>query len=373
MVEDKAVHMDSSYSLVLWLVYYLCLLQKQHYIPNVAVAALLQFLSVFFGVIAQISPQISGISRYFPRTLQQLEKLMGTQPEGRVRYVYCEKCSSIFSYNDCILKIGSEVQSKVCKYRFSNGSQSCNGALLKCVERPNKSKVFYPLKIYCYTPLYNYISVLVKRPGFCDLCDHWKGENKDTDALKDVYDEKVWSNFLTYDGGPFLLGAYTYALMLNIDWFKPCKHTEYSVGAVYLTIMNLPRRIRFRQENAVLIGLIPGPKEPKRDVNTVLGPLVEELLKFWDGVKMTIFSDSASVLVRCVLLCVAFDIPASRKVCGFLGHSAILGCSKCLKKFPGPVGQRDYSGFDRTQWPKRTLAEHRKNIYSIRKSSTITG
>ena len=58
--------------------------------------------------------------------------------------------------------------------------------------------------------------------------------------------------------------------MLNIDWFEPCELTEYSVGAIYLTVMNRPREIRFRQENVLLIGTIPGPKEPKHDINAFL-------------------------------------------------------------------------------------------------------
>ena len=70
------------------------------------------------------------------------------------------------------------------------------------------------------------------------------------------------------------------------------------------------------------------------------------------------------------LLCVACDIPASRKVCGFLGHSATLGCSKCLKQFPGQVGQKDYSGFDRSQWKARTFDYHKKCINTIQKSKT---
>ena len=59
-------------------------------------------------------------------------------------------------------------------------------------------------------------------------------------------------------------------------------------------------------------------------------------------------------------------------MCGFLGHSAGLGCSKCLKRFPGQVGQKDYSGFDRSQWPPRTLDEHRANISKIRHCTTKT-
>ena len=34
-----------------------------------------------------------------------------------------------------------------------------------------------------------------------------------------------------------------------------------------------------------------------------------------------------------VAISVACDIPASRKVCGFLSHNASLGCNKCYKNF----------------------------------------
>ena len=80
---------------------------------------------------------------------------------------------------------------------------------------------------------------------------------------------------------------------------------------------------------------------------------------------------SGKASVRCALFCVACDVPASRKVCGFLGHAAVLGCSKCSKKFPGPIGARDYSGFDRTQWPPRSAEEHRQHVNTIRKCTTI--
>ena len=72
-----------------------------------------------------------------------------------------------------------------------------------------------------------------------------------------------------------------------------------------------------------------------------------------------------SELVRYALLCVACDIPASRKVLGFLGHSATLGCSKCLKKYPGSVGNKDYSGFDISKWPPRHNIQHRNDVRKI--------
>ena len=51
--------------------------------------------------------------------------------------------------------------------------------------------------------------------------------------------------------------------MLNVDWFQPFKHCTDSLGAIYLVIMNLPRRERYKHENVILAGLIPSlHKEP---------------------------------------------------------------------------------------------------------------
>ena len=56
----------------------------------------------------------------------------------------------------------------------------------------------------------------------------------------------------------------------------------YSVGGIYAVLMNLPRAIRYKQENVLHIGLIPGPKEPDHDINSFfLNPMVEELKGFW--------------------------------------------------------------------------------------------
>ena len=78
-----------------------------------------------------------------------------------------------------------------------------------------------------------------------------------------------------------------------------------------------------------------GPTEPKLSVNGFLTPLVEELKVFWDGMVLPIHMHDTTlhVRVRLALSCVVCDIPASRKVCGFVGHNARLGYNKCLKQF----------------------------------------
>ena len=75
--------------------------------------------------------------------------------------------------------------------------------------------------------------------------------------------------------------------------------------------------------------------------------------------------------IRCALMCVACDLPAGRKVCGFLSHGAHLGCSKCLKKFSGSVGSMDYSGFDRENWIPRSSNEHKQNAENAKNKNTL--
>ena len=134
-------------------------------------------------------------------------------------------------------------------------------------------------------------------------------------------------------------------------------------------IMNLPRAVHYKQENVIPLGIIPGPHEPVKDINSFLQPLVNELLTLWDGIE---FKLDTNVLnkVRCALLCVACDMPGGRKTCGFLAHSANLGCTRCLKRFPGDVGNKDYSGFDRENWTKRTLQNYRQNSLTLLRCKT---
>lgn len=186
------------------------------------------------------------------------------------------------------------------------------------------------------------------------------------DVYEDVYDGRVWKQFLAPNDIPFLSLPYNFALCLNVDWFQPFKHSNYSCGAIYVAILNLPRSERYSSDNVILLGVIPCPKEPELTINSFLKPFVDELLQLWDGVAMK--THNSAVLVRAALLCVACDIPAARKVCGFVGHSSLLACSRCLKVFPTEnFGDKaDYSGFVREEWPPRSLALHREHAIKHR-------
>ena len=108
--------------------------------------------------------------------------------------------------------------------------------------------ILRPFKTYCYKPLRDSLQILVNRPSFYDDCERWKKRHEEG-ILKDVYNGQIWKQYQICKGMPFLSEPFTYGLMINIDWFK-----------VHIYIMNLPHELRFRQENVILVGLIPGPK-----------------------------------------------------------------------------------------------------------------
>ena len=95
----------------------------------------------------------------------------------------------------------------------------------------------------------------------------------------------------------FLVG-YSLGLLINVDWFNLYKHVEYSVGAMYVAILNFPRHLRY-QENMILAGIIPGPCEPSLHVNSFLEPIA----KLWKGMEMT--TADGDKTVHAAVLCTA--------------------------------------------------------------------
>ena len=149
---------------------------------------------------------------------------------------------------------------------------------------------------------------------------------------------------------------------------------QYSVGVLYFVVENLPRTDRYKLENIIVVGYIPGPKEPKKHINTYLKPIVDELLELWHGKLLRTSSIFGIVPVRCALTCITCDLPATRKLCGFLSFSASQGCSKCRKHFPCEhFGEKlNYSGFDRDEWPQRTHDMHVQHVSEVQAATTAT-
>ena len=354
-ISDEVNNDTTEYRLTTWFALFLLRLQAQHYIPDAAIDSLLKFLYAFLVILGSFSDVCKSLSKYMPRTVYSLRNFLGLKDTFK-KFVVCRECYSIYPMESCIDRPGV---SKLCQHKEFPRNRRCNFVLLKTVELASGKKIMYPNSVYCYNSLKSSIERLFSQPDFASLCEHWREKEVVGGILSDIYDGHIWQDFLVVSGKPFLASRYSLAFSLNVDWFQPYKLTQSSVGVVYLTILNLPRSVRNCHQYTLLVGIIPGPNEPKRDINSFLKPLVDELKLFWSGEHIKIPSLPEPQLVRSALVCVACDLPASKKVAGFLGHTAKFGCSKCLKEFPGGFGNTDYSGFDRSQWPPRTNHAHR--------------
>jgi hypothetical protein len=147
----------------------------------------------------------------------------------------------------------------------------CGTLLLKSVELASRKTYLYPFLMYCYLGLDVSLQSMFDRPNFFNDCEKWRSRSHSNGKLRDVYDGKMWQKFMVYEGKPFLSESGNLGLILNFDFFQPYEHLSYSLGAIYMSVLNLPRESRFKQENTILVGLISGPHEPSNGI-----------MEFWD-------------------------------------------------------------------------------------------
>lgn len=326
-----AEHREGRYatqlSLVKWICLFLLFWTAQFQISDSALELMLKFFNTLFAVCQRHAPWFGGVAMFLPTSVYFLRKRLGLDGDRYTKFVVCPNCHALYHFCDCFITLGSQRIPKKCSHppfpnhktrRFRATCGELNGGyLLKKVQLKDGKTKLYPHKVYSYKSVLDTLKTFLTRKDFWLKCNLWKmgcDLNSAPDILTDVFDGKVWREYLFVRGEPFLAGDRSVGFMMNVDWFQPFKLARYSVGVVYLVVMNLPRHEHFKVENVLLVGVIPGPHEPSRAINTYLSPLVDELLLLWEGWHF------GGEIIKGVLLCVASDLPAARKVLHFVSY-----------------------------------------------------
>ena len=360
--------------LIRWLCCFIMYWQVVTHVSDAAVEWLLAFLGRFlqtlsFGLDSEF---FSNLMLLFPTTIYMLHRISNLKRDEFEKFVVCSKCAKLYHLDECLKRKYGTILSKKCSnILFPQGkAKHCGSKLVNKVILKNGATKFYPLKVYCWKSIISQLESILQEQEFPNFAN--SGEQGKLKSLclvmsmvekcgrissgKMVVTSSIWSADMDLQ------------CMLKVDWFQPFKRrSDYSVGVIYFVIMNLPRSQRFKFENVILGGIIPSlESEPK--FHTFLDPCVDELNGLWRGVLMSTSLSSAPFRVIAALLCVAADIPATRKACGFVGHSANRVCSKCFKLFTGGFGEKkDFSGFqDRLSWPKRDRVSHNRNCERLK-------
>ena len=304
---------------------------------------LLQFIAAFFQLLGSLTsiPLLIAVAAALPATLYLLKKYLSYDTESFLKYTVCPSCFSLYKIDDCFVEdeSGERIPKKCAHIKFPRHPQRnyrlpCGTPLLTKVHMSGGKVKYVPRYTYSYQSIKVSLQRLLNQPGLAEQLEHWRSRHRKEGSMSDIYDGQVWEDFQSQKYDRFLSNKRCYGLMLNFDFFQPYKHVPESYGVFYMTLVNLPREQR---ENILLVGIIPAFEHEPSSLNSFLEPLVQELKQFWrPGIRLfTTESPKFRLLFRVALMCVACDIPAARKVCGFMGHGATLGCSRCLKEFPG--------------------------------------
>ena len=175
---------------------------------------LIQFFHYVLSAIAPYSPAVADVAAAFPTSLYMLKKHFKLKGDPFDKYVICQNCGSLYQFKECLnTTISGKIFPKVCSHvAFRNhlsGRTPCGHNLLKEVITLSGKK-YYPLKSYCYYPLVRSLTNVLNQ---ADLLEHWRSRNIPNNVLADVYDGKVWREFLNYKGKEFLSKKYNLGLM----------------------------------------------------------------------------------------------------------------------------------------------------------------
>ncbi|GBC36078.2 hypothetical protein GLOIN_2v1775288 [Rhizophagus irregularis DAOM 181602=DAOM 197198] len=325
-------YLESNYDRFLWILLWIMNFRTRFNIAETATETLIKFMKL---ALCEFS---SDDFNDFPDSLYLTRKKLGLNDQFH-SFVPCPKCHKLYKKEEVVdFKQEDNPAIMKCQHiEFPNSSvrrsRLCNTALSEKISASTNRTIIRPNLMYPFAGINQQLATMFCRPG-SEVADSHLG------------------------------------LMLNLDWFQPYDSTIYSIGVIYAAICNLPRDIRFRRENLLTLGILPGPKEVSlHKVNHYLAPIVNELETLWAGLTLNrTYECENGKRVRGALILVSCDIPATRKICGHV--SALVSCHRCEKKANYENGQHNFAGMDDVGYSARDSNEHRQNALGWRRCNS---
>jgi hypothetical protein len=156
----------------------------------------------------------------------------------------------------------------------------------------NEDGVFVNTKVaikkLCYIPITPRLKwLLLFKETAKQMRWHHEGkrENEDPDIMSHLADSEAWHTLDRFDL-EFARDPRSVRLSLSTDGFQHHNTDShpYSCWPVFVMPYNLPLDKCLKEGFIFLALVIPGLKEPKKQVNIFLQPLFEDLKNLWSGV-----------------------------------------------------------------------------------------
>ena len=141
----------------------------------------------------------------------------------------------------------------------------------------------------------------------------------------DLHDSPVWRSEYSNTGGIFKGDPHEIALGLCTDGVNPFSHLRctYSMWPIVLSLLNLPRDVRHKFENMLLVGIIPN--NGRKEAQPYLEVLVDEIFHLQDAQLYDTYKQAKFSLKDSILLYI-LDYPGVGKVFHVHGAGSYKGC-----------------------------------------------
>ena len=292
-------------SLIFW--------QKISGVSDRALTLLLNIVIAFLGLVAfQLDVRVlKTLVGKLSSSLYAIRKYLNLDRDDFDRFAVCPKCHHIYNIASC-------TANNIRKCTFRKWPNHPQMRLRRtCGKNLYIRDSWVPKRVYCFRSVSSYLREFVKQKDYVKHCNLWRNRSVRPQTYADIFDGEVWKD----NENGFLQNHKNFYGMLNVDWFQPYKHSPYSLGCIYMVNLNLPRSLRFKDRYVMLLGVIPGPSEPKLTINSYLKPLIADLNRLKDGMHMQDGSVYGNIYKFKLLFC-SSDLPATRKLGGFLSYHA---------------------------------------------------
>ncbi|XP_057248861.1 uncharacterized protein LOC104906231 [Beta vulgaris subsp. vulgaris] len=243
------------------------------------------------------------------------------------------------------------------------------------IKKTPKGKLI-PEKVLTYFPIKLRLQRLYATKNISEKMTWHAKKPRVPGTMEHPSDSEAWKHFDT-TFPDFASETRNVRLGLCTDGFSPFGKFggQYSCWPVILTPYNLPPSMCMKKPFMFLSLLVPGPKNPKGNLDVYMQPLIEELKQLWEIGAMTYdISQKQNFMLRAALLWTVSDFPAYGMLSGWAtaGKKACPYCMEETKAFWLDNGNK-VSWFD----CHRKFLPHdhpfRKNKTAFRKNKVENG
>ena len=213
--------------------------------------------------------------------------------------------------NDCII--------------FRNSTTGKYEKLTKCPECDKdrfEPESTVPRKQFKYLPLETRLQRFFGNPETSKLLQsHYNFDSKHT-VISSIHESEAWKSWFG-SNGIFEGDCRAMSFAICMDGLNPFAQEKcvYSMWPIFLVPLNLPHHLRMKSSSMMLMGLIPGPQEPK-NTDPYIDILVDDILHLNQLTMHDAYKDEKFQLKANILLHI-FDYPGQNKILHCQGISPI--------------------------------------------------